>query len=32
LSGWRHRYSAVANRAALASAYTTKAKNTSFPR
>ena len=31
LSGWRHRYSAVANRRALAFAYTTKTKKTSFP-
>jgi hypothetical protein len=31
LSGWRHRYSAVANRLALASAYTSRAKKTSFP-
>ena len=31
LSGWRHRYSAVANRRALASAYTTETKKTSFP-
>jgi len=30
LSGWRHRYSAVANRLALASDYTTEAKKTSF--
>jgi hypothetical protein len=31
LSGWRHRYSAVANRRALAFAYTTKTEKTSFP-
>jgi hypothetical protein len=31
LSGWRHRYSAVANRRALALAYTTETKKTSFP-
>jgi hypothetical protein len=30
LSGWRHRYSAVANRLALPSAYTSRAKKTSF--
>jgi hypothetical protein len=30
LSGWRHRYSAVANRRALAPDYTTEAKKTSF--
>jgi hypothetical protein len=31
LSGWRHRYSAVANRLALASAYTSGEKKTAFP-
>ncbi len=31
LSGWRHRYSAVANRPALASAYTSAEKKTAFP-
>ena len=30
LSGWRHRYSAVANRLALASAYTSTEKKTAF--
>ena len=31
LSGWRHRYSAVANRLALPSAYTSTEKKTAFP-
>ena len=31
LSGWRHRYSAAANRPALASAYTSAEKKTAFP-
>jgi len=31
LSGWRHRYSAVANRPALAPAYTSAREKTAFP-